>query len=173
MNLKILDKAEIKEAKNIFDKIFKSNSPFEYMYTDYIEETMIVFRTNGYFLTKTQFEALKELIKLYNEKEYYISIIEYEDIEQREYYILDENTSYQEYINMPIYLENAIYSKNQNWAVMVSHEEHAVIGASKKFIDEFKKRYINYKNEIEEFKLYWNKCKETNDINIEWIKNFI
>ncbi|WDV44825.1 hypothetical protein PV797_15040 [Clostridiaceae bacterium M8S5] len=169
------DKDSINNAIMEFKKIFKNNNPFSNVYNPKVSSKLLLFRTDGYFLTESQFSALKEAIRTLEESEMYISITEHEvgDFNNSDHWIVNTDVSYKEYIQMPIYLENAIYSKDGKWGVIISHEEHALIGGESRFIEKLKSIYFNYLKDIKEFKLYWENCAKEYSTDIGWFKSFL
>ncbi len=169
------NKVLINNAIIEFQKIFKNSDPFSNVYNPTVSSKLLLFKTDGYFLTELQFSALKEAIKTYEESEIYISITEheFEDFNSSDHWIINIDVSYEEYIQMPIYLENAIYSKGGKWGVIISHEDHALVGGDNGFIEKFKSIYLNYSKDIEDFKLYWKNCAKKYSADIGWLKSFL
>jgi hypothetical protein len=65
-------------------------------------------------------------------------------------------TSYREYEQEDIIIENAIYSSHGNWGIIISHEEHAVLGGHKQCIETFKAAYPDYINDQKSLYKPWN-----------------
>lgn len=82
-------------------------------------------------------------------------------------------TSYREYEQEDIIIENTIYSSHGNWGIIISHEEHAVLGGHKEFIETFKAAYPNYIHDQKKFIQaieYWS-LKQKKDSS--WLKSYI
>ena len=60
---KIDDEASVNNVVIAFQRVFKSNDPFSDAYNSTVDSKLLLFRTDGYFLTEFQFAALKEAIK--------------------------------------------------------------------------------------------------------------
>ncbi|MGJ0909516.1 hypothetical protein [Clostridium botulinum] len=169
----IEDKVKIDEFENSFKKIFKNNNPFGEVFQYKIQEGLILCPTEGYFLTKRQFTALLVTLDEIGDKEVIISIVEYDDnyFKDSEHWLINSKIEFNDYINMPIYLENAIYSKNGEWGILISHEEHAVIGGTSEFLNKFKNNYLEWRKDIDNFNQMWEKNKMIYDSDITWIDN--
>ncbi len=167
--------------KKAFFNVFSNNNPFGKMFVPSISHKIILYPTNGYYLSYEQFAALTHTIQAIGETSYYFSEIEGQafiknnacSIHPHEHLKLDINTTYYEYEKKTIIFENAFYSSSGRWGVIVSHEEHAVIGGCKEFITIFKTAYPKWKNDQKKFLEaleYWGKLSNS---DLSWLPDFI
>lgn len=180
--MSIVEKYEVDKLRTAFYKIFKHNDPFRDMFLDGISERIIICPTEGYNLTNEQFIALIESIKAVKDESFYISEIEGENCfnykKEEGYYNCKHwecelDIRLNEYLKLPIAIENAIYSPSGIWGVMISHEEHAVLGGNDLFIDRFKALYPKWKEELEVFKRKWEYNRVNYNSNIDWCEDLI
>ncbi len=160
------DKLRLEKSWN---EIFKTNNPFSYPFQNSIESISVFYPTNGYYLSEDQFQAISLTAKEFNEEAFAISIIEYEgDCFKKDDHWICNNIHYEDYIDMPINLENTIYSLNANWGLIISHEDHAIIGGSKAFIEKLKNNYPGTSEDITILKSEWIDNK-----NNEWLDEIL
>jgi hypothetical protein len=174
-------KKDIYFLKNIFSKIFISNDPFSKVFVSSISNKILLYPTEGYYLSEKQFSALNNTIKQFGETSYYLSEIEgqafkgndIDSIHPHQHLELDINTTYADYIEKNIIFENAFYSSSGKWGAIISHEDHAILGGSKEFITIFKKFYSNCKDDQKKFLEaieYWGKL---NNSDLSWLPDFL
>ncbi len=172
--------------KQIYFKIFLGNNPFENCFSKEIKKVNLLYPVDGYKLTREQYDALIFTISnIYIDEEIFISEIEAESIGeifrsnndidkyQFKHWIFDLSTTYDEYVKMDINVENAIYSSQGNWGIIISHEEHAIVGGNSKFFDIFKTKYKELDNCIDRFKSYWDYNNKHYNSNMGWYDDFI
>ena len=175
-------KDNISNLQHIFSKVFVNNNPFEEMFTLEIESKIILCPTNGYYLTKKQFIALKQTNKIHGGNPFYLSEIEgrpfatHDPCKQYPHHHmkLDNDTPYHAYNKIFIIFENALYASDGKWGIIISHEIHAVLGGSKEFISTFKELYPDWIEDQKHFIKYieyWGKkaYKDTSWL-IDYIK---
>ena len=117
---------------------------------------MIFYPTKGYHLSEKQYKAMAAAAIASGDEGFIVSIIEGEgDIVARGEHWWCEYPTYTEYLSLPLVLENAIYSKNATWGMMISHEDHAVIGGDEKFVDTLRAAYPEWRIDIQELTRFW------------------
>lgn len=161
-------KINIVEAKNKYQTLIK-NSNFDEINNfnnDLIPKKLILSQfeedENSFHITQKQFEALIKTMKQFGEKYFYIYLSEghkNNDFlldEKNSLNLLDTTTSYKEYQKMTILFENIIFSSQGNWAIILTMEDYGILGATEEFMNEYKKNYPNWKEDIEKFKYYFD-----------------
>ena len=141
--------------QKVFNKVFKTKDSFGEMFKDYMPERMLICPTNGYCLAENQYKALVEAVNSIGETEIYISEIEWEDHFESKmcsHWVIPTTTKYDEYTKIPIILENSLYSIEGTWGILISHEEHAVIGGTQEFITKFKASYTSWGKALTAYK---------------------
>lgn len=167
--------------KDVFYQIFSNNDPFGKMFVSSISNKILLYPTNGYYLSTKQFSILVQAIQIFGESSFYLSEVEGEafieddlcSVHSNKHLELSINTTYGEYESETIIFENAIYSCKGKWGIIISHEDHAVLGGCENFIKIFKKLYPEWEKDQQKFKAafeYWGRHAKK-DLN--WISDFI
>lgn len=132
----------IKEKEIALDawrKIFRTTDPFSWPFQPYIRSGRVLFPTDGYYLTKLQYQSLMHAIADTGEYGFLLAIVE----SDMDYLKIDQNIwncgmpKYSEYCDMDIPLENAFFSLSGRWGIIISHEMHGVLGADRGFLSSF------------------------------------
>lgn len=173
---------ELKQLHLAFNKIFKTNDSFSEVFTNSIKHRIVLCPTNGYYLEKQQFNALMNAALHVGDDRFYLSEIEgnsFERVENNEsqydfgHWEVACETKYEEYLEAPVVLENAMYSRNTKWGVIVSHESHAIIGGNNEFIEKFKEVYPDWKDGLNNFIGQWEYNQQNYNSDIGWLPNFL
>ena len=173
--MKILNGADkTNSAQAAFKQVFKSNNPFNEMFTENISDKLLICPTEGYFLSKMQFESLLKTIIDVGDTVAYVSITETETMfsGDSDNWQMDTSLTYEEYSNAEIYLENAIYSSKGDWGILISHEDHAAVGGNSQFINTFKSHYQSWESDISHFRDLWTYNQKKYKANLGWISGF-
>lgn len=127
-----VDKATVEKMGLTYWKMFKGNDPFTEVFTDQLPHRMILCPTEGYFLTEQHFVALLKTMRSLGESSFYLSEVEGEPdfINSSGHWEISADTTYDEYCQLPVYLENVLYSKSGRRGIIISHEENALFGGS-------------------------------------------
>lgn len=167
------------KLKMEFQKVFKGIDPFHEVFKDAVVERLIIYPTDGYYLTPEQFEALLISAKIVGDSEVYISEVEsqsdcFEASEsdrryQCKHWIVENQTELNQYYKLPIVLENAIYSPQGKWGIIISHEEHALLGGTNEFMRNYKASYRKWNKDTESFIGTWECNKNLYDSNLDWL----
>lgn len=181
-----MSKTSFGRIKKSYFKVFSGNNPFEISFKKEIEKISVIYPVDGYKLTEEQFNSLiQTLISLRIDEEVLVSEIEAEllgdvfipNVDTKKYdlkhWSFDLSTTYDEYSEMDINVENAIYSSNGNWGIMISHEEHAIIGGSADFFNVFKMKYAQLDKSFNSFQEYWEHNRINSNSKLEWYDSFI
>lgn len=64
--------------------------------------------------------------------------------------------SYEDYSQLSLTLENAIYSRDGNWGVLISHEMHALIAGSREFMTALDEQYRGWSNDLRLLREAWS-----------------
>ncbi|MBJ6362338.1 hypothetical protein ACFOQM_13655 [Paenibacillus sp. GCM10012307] len=179
---KIVNIENVKILESNFLKVFKNKDPFDDdVYADNIQAKLLLFPTEGYYLQKEQFKALIQSITHIGEEQFYISEIEGDcfstllsnDSYESGHWVGKNSSSYEEYTNLPIVLESAIYSTNGSWGILISHEGHAILGGSKEFVEKIQIVYSYDESCKQRFIEQWERNQKEYNSNIDWIYAFL
>lgn len=143
--------------RSSWESVFVSKDPFSNPFRSPDFSLILFYGLEGYHLSHTQYQAILEAIAALNESEFLISHIEYEEdfILQGEHWLCSDPSTYTEYIKVPIYVENALYSQKGTWGAILSHEDHAVVGGSSQFVETVKEHYPQWEEDRRELFAYW------------------
>lgn len=188
----IHEKKEISNLREYINKTFKTVDPFGQsgkIYQESLTDKLILCPIYGYQLDESQYDALiKTCRRMGIDKICFSEVEGYDSINLTEselvgkylnhYYEIDlvaqaQNSFYNEYLKMELILENAIYTENGSFGVLISHEEHAVLGATKEFVDMFKLLYPQWSECRRNFEDMWNNYSKTNNTVKNWYGNLV
>ena len=166
-----IDAATIEKMRLTYWELFNSNDPFAEVFTDKLSNRMILCPTDGYFLTEEQYMALLKTMKSLDEVSFFISEVEGESdfFNSPSHWRICVETSYEEYCQLPVCLENAIYSESGLWGLIISHEEHALFGGNQNAIRLFKDNLPNWEHGIAQFTRKWEYNQKEYGSKVDWI----
>lgn len=169
MNSQITPVKDSPSLKAIWNDMFLTKDPFELPFQPTIAHYMIFYPTYGYHLTKEQYSAVVEAAKAIGDTGFYISVVEYDgDFFEKGEHWLCPFSPHEDYLKLPLVLENAIYSRSGKWGLIISHEDHAIIGGSDAFVRELRSNYNNWETDILELRVYWKDNK-----NSDWLEKVL
>lgn len=175
----ITETEKILEAEKAFFKIFKSNNPENQPFQSTIKEKCIISPVD-YELCPDLFNSIADSALTINERKGCITITEgLSNFNYREahHWIVDmEEYPYEILLKDEQWLavaENAIYSLNGSWGIIISNDQFAIIGGSIEFMNNFRVKYRNLQNSIKEFFRYWKLEQKTFNVDVSWIPSLI
>src|SRR6266576_3995763 len=122
----------IDQAKAAFRMLFSSTDPFEPAGRAELPVRVVLFPTDSYHLDREQFEALIAAMRNSHESRFFLSELESSDPFdpnahwKREHWECT-NPTFDEYSSLMIGVDNALYSENGSWGVLLSHELHGLL----------------------------------------------
>ncbi|MMZ54642.1 hypothetical protein D1872_164670 [compost metagenome] len=179
--VEVANQNDLDTMQNQFYKVFKNTDPFGELFHDSIEHRLILCPVKQYRLNKDQYHALLQATKAEGDTIFYITETELEDcfsiaephfIQPRSWQC-SLQLSFDDYDDNWFYLENTIYSPNGKWGLMISHEDHAVLGGSKLFIDTFTQYYAEWSEGYDNFIKMWDENKKLYNLKYDWIDGFL
>lgn len=169
--------------KSYFCKIFKTNNPFGQMFQQDVTSRLLIYPTDGTYLDDLQFNALLETVKVIGESGFYISEVEAEpdpfilkndnEIYHPAHWICDFPTNFDEYRDLTIVLDNALFSREGKWGMLISNEGHAVLGGTVEFINQYKKLYPSWSNCFIEFEKMCNYNRNKYNTDLYWYDDLV
>jgi hypothetical protein len=145
--------------RSAWQEVFKTNDPFCWPFQSKIPTARIFFPTDGYHLTPQQYSALTNALRQCGESAFCLSVVEAVELT-----FLDrwsghwkcDLPTYAEYRELPLGLENTLYSESGSWGVLISHEMHAFIGGSAAFMSMVGDSYPNWDEDLGALKAEWS-----------------
>lgn len=167
-----------KRLREAFYRIFKSRDPFEPTSQEAFPLRVVLYPTDVYYLTGEQFGALMGALHDCGEREFFVSMVESEpearnwNTDENRHWVCKE-PSFDEYMNIELFLENAIYSSSGSWGILISHEHHALLVCHSSFWKAFQKRYPNWEQDQIEFINNWYTNEKETGCDIGWLNPFL
>ena len=154
-----LETTNLAAIRPAWELVFCSNDPFTWPFRPQFASGRIFYPTDGYHLTEQQFLAIGEALRQTGETGFFISIVESEKLSflDRSWgHWVCERLSYEEYCQLPLSLETAIYSRKGRWGVLISHEMHAMIAGSAEFMAAVSGEYQEWANDLRLLQEAWS-----------------
>ena len=70
-------------------------------------------------------------------------------------------------------VENAIYSQKGDWGLVISHEQHALVGGPPDFVERLKSSFPGPSDHLAEFLEYWKENRGRFNADVSWIEPFL
>jgi hypothetical protein len=136
--LRALTEAEYEaEARPAFDRVFRSADPFDEPVGTSTELAAVLYPVE-YELDARQLAALVVSAKAAGDEGFYLSALERPpaDAQDRPYHWYVPFAAIAKYrdLGSVFVLENALYSASGRWGLMISHESHAVVAGTNRFV---------------------------------------
>jgi len=164
-------------ASVAFSKIFRSEDPFDEPFQDEIEERELLWPVY-YDLTDGDpgdklLTAIIDAARTIGDSEVFFSVLERPPASEqnRPYHWvipLMELPTYRQ-LSYPLVLENTLYSPKGLWGIMVSQEEHALVGGTRPFMTAFRSKYPRVKTGVESFIELLKERKEQFNFDTRWV----
>jgi hypothetical protein len=161
-------------------RVFKNLDAYEVAFTPEIECRFVLFPVDHYRLTKDQFVALgRAAVEAVHDNSAYLFDVEQWtkfgwDRKRREYWLLSLD-DYEAYENPPddaniVIIQNAIVSTSGRWGMVISDENHAIVGGSKEFVSRFLDALQVNKNEMRNLWLrHWHRNQKELGYETSWL----
>lgn len=162
--------SEPESYREKINTVFQSTDPFTDAGRDAFTVKAVLYPTNGYHLKESQFTALLNACAEIGENMFFVSQVE---AKPQAELLKDWNwccicPTYERYSALPLVIENAHYSSNGTWGILISHERHALLVSNKDFWDAFKSDYVDWDEDYWKFERYWNDIERK-----DWYERFM
>lgn len=160
-----------KQAQTPFRAVFSSADPFGAPFSSAMSSRAILFPV-AFILDRGQFAALFEAAAAVGEREVLLSVVEGSSSGRvRGPHWRVGASDYDEYcaLGEPGVLENALYSPSGLWGLLVSHEQHALVGGKQEFISTLEASFPKFRQGISAFLAYWRENRERRGTDTRWI----
>lgn len=164
------------EYGNAFRAVFQSTDPFGAPFTERMTSRCLLYPV-PYLLEPEQFDAVVAAARVTGDYRLCISVTEEFDGlsgARAEHYLLDywEGAEYQRLSAVGV-LENAVYSPRGQWGLMMSHEQHAVAGGPRAFLDTLASRFPSFEPSLEEFLQSWAMYHNQRNADVSWLETLL
>lgn len=179
---KISGQTQLREVKKAFDAVFRSADPFNQPFNETVSHRVILFPTAPYQLDEDMYEAVASAAEAVGDTTALLTLTEgykggregfescgHWQIELRSdpYAVLSKD---KEWISL---VENAIYSPTGTWGLIISHEEHAVVGGPPAFVEAIKRNLPGVEDQLQEFLLTWQDYRDRLGTQIDWLPELL
>ena len=162
------DRSAIRSA---WHRVFTTNDAFSWPFRGAVEVGRAFYPTDGCHLTRAQYSALLSAIRGVGETGFFLSVVESEGLS-----FLDRDWGhwscdlppYEEYKALDLTLENALYSRDGHWGVLISHEMHALVGGTEAFIAAIDDHYRGWGDDLRMLREAWS-----GNPNGKWLKSML
>lgn len=150
--------------------IFQSTDPFADAGRDAFPIKAVLYPTYGYHLSKSQFRALLNACAEVGEESFLISQVEGKPEAElpKDWNWCCISPTYKKYLELPLLIENAHYSSDGTWGILMSHERHGLLVSNVDFWDAFKSKYMAWDEDYKKFERYWEGIEHK-----PWYEEFI
>jgi hypothetical protein len=159
---------ELSAIRSAWEKVFQGSDPFEWPFQEKFSMGRVFYPTDGYHLTRRQFFAVKEALKQIGSLGFFVFVVESEGLlflERNWGHWTCDDPSYEEYFALPLVLENAIYSGDGQWGILISHEMHALISGSPEFLVALAGHYHGWSDDLRLLREAW-----MSNPNADWLQ---
>lgn len=160
------------ELEPAFRQVFAATDPFGSPFQPAVSARALLYPVS-YLLDAEQFQALADVARSIGDDAICVSITETNkrlDAPDARHWILEhwEWTEYHELGDVGV-LENAVYSPIGQWGMLISHEQHAVLGGSERFMQEMAARFPAFQESLGEFLTYWSENSRRHNADVDWV----
>lgn len=164
------------EAEPALRLVFHADDPFDEPFAREVERRMILFPVY-YELEPPLLDALATAALQQGDSEFFLSVLERpaEKDQDRPYHWCVSTSGLDGYrtLGYPFVLENAVYSPEGKWGIMVSHENHALLGGTASFVDNVRSLVPNIDDQVFDFLAAWEQNKLQLGSSTDWLPNLV
>jgi hypothetical protein len=156
--------------------VFRSIDPFDAPLREAIGSRAILFPV-AYLLDRPQFDAVVTAASLVGDHGICLSITEEFSGDSgagASHWVLNR-WDWHEYrdIGRAGVLENALYSPEGTWGILVSHEQHAVVGGSEPFLKALAAEFPGFRESRVEFLRFWYDLRDRRATDVSWLPELL
>ena len=171
---RISNQAELQAAGAAFHTVFRSSDPFDEPFQSTVEKRAILYPVE-YHLSPAQYASLAAAAGAVGESHAFLSAIEgYKDgdFEKFDHWRLDlRSYPYKELREVGWFplTENAVYSTNGSWGLLISHEQHALVAGKGAFMDSLTMAMPGLESQVNEFIATWKDNRDRLGSDVAWL----
>jgi hypothetical protein len=162
-----------REYASAFARVFVNPDPFDAPFTNAMEARALLYPV-AYTLERNEYDAVAQAARVVGDSAMCLSIPDIDDHSNHPEYPahwLLEFRDFAQYEKLPRVgiLENALYSPTGEWGLLISHEQHMVVGGSAEFVETMVRGFPGAERALEEFLDTWAEHKQKRDVDTAWI----
>jgi hypothetical protein len=169
---KLRDEAELAQSQAAFEAVFHTADPFGCPFRDEVEVRDLLYPV-GFRLDEEEFRAVAEAAGKLGEGRAFLSEVEgysgsrwaarnHWEIDLSEYPY--PQLASQGFIDV---MENAIYSTAGTWGLLISHEQHALVGGPPLFVSSLRGQLD--RDHLGNFLSFWRENLERFQSDLSWL----
>lgn len=146
----------VSSARATWCRVFATCDPFVDPFAEPVADAVLIYPTKVYCLTEQQYTAIQAAIEAIGDDAFYFSYCEGDRTFDQTRHLRCERATYQEYQNVAtLMLEHALYGPDASWGLLISHEEHAIMGGTGAFISTFIREYGSPAKDLQKLQSAW------------------
>lgn len=164
----LTEATDLPAIRSAWQCVFSTNDAFAWPFREAIEVGRVFYPTDGCHLTREQYSAIVSAIQSVGDTGFILSVVESEGLSflDRSWgHWLCDLLPYEAYSEVHLTLENALYSRDGQWGVLVSHEMHALIGGTEAFMTALGDHYQGWADDLRMLRESWS-----NNANAAWLE---
>lgn len=159
-----------------FRAVFQATDPFDAPLTAEMTARGLLYPV-AYLLEPMQFAAVVTAARSVGDECLCLSVTEqFDGVSGTEavHYIFDywEGAEYQSLGEVGV-LENALYSPSGQWGLLISHEQHAVVGGARMFWDTLVAEFPEIDSSLERFLQTWAGHARRRHVDTSWLSGLL
>jgi len=162
------------EVSHVFNSIFQSDDPFDEPMRPTIHPRAILYPV-AYELEPVKLQAVVAAAQVVGDIGFYLSVTERPPVsdQNRPYHWfipLEDPGLYYSLNGYQFVLENAIYSPKGRWGMIISHEQHAIVGGCDPFLNTlFAHLSVSEAEQVNAFLSNWRDNYNRFGSKIDWL----
>jgi hypothetical protein len=166
----------LREIAPTFRKLFRTTDPFDEPLAPEVEARALLFPV-GYLLDREQLAAVLAAARSVGDDTFCVSVTEHtrEDGNANNGHWKLAYWEVEEYLALSKVgvLENAVYSPQGTWGILLSQEQHGVVGGTEVFVGQLRATFPGFQRSVEAFLAFWRENERRHRANLEWVPRLL
>lgn len=175
---RISSQNELQVARAAFHAVFRSADAFDEPFQPTTEKRAILYPV-AYHLDQAEYASLAAASSAVGESEAFFSAIEgYRDgdFDEHDHWRVGLHSYPYEQLRhsgwFPL-MESAIYSTTGSWGLLISHEQHAMVGGTAAFMDSLLVAMPGLEIQVTEFLVTWKDNRDRLGSDVTWLPELL
>lgn len=145
-----------------WERVFRTLDYYTDPFRDPLSLEALFFPVAGYHLTESQYRAVVAGARALGDDEVVVSHIAAREPEQQgtDFWVMPSDSDYQFYRNTPVLMDNTLHARSGLWGVVITDEEHALVGSEGSFGEVVRRRYPDSRLDASRLVDYWRQRDE-------------
>ena len=179
MVIKLSTEEKVHKANMAFSAVFQSYDPFDEPFRPCINKRLVLYPIS-YQLDELQYAALGGAARELGESAAFITEteghkkgIKFKDLDHWKVDFGDYPYRTLMKLGWSHMMENAIYSTNGSWGLLISHEDHAVLGGDENFVNAVIANLPGIELQLRGFLDAWKYNRDRLGSKIDWLQQLL